>query len=143
MKKKIILFLGTIILSFALFSGCNQQATITSDEPNYVVSNTSESIDNERKIEHVCVEIQNFDNKDMLLTIDFQFTLLDLDELGQNPYGGGRNNGGGTAWDDFYTIQKTVIIQAHDIEKIYCTPQSQYDNKIEVEWDYEISASFV
>ena len=142
MKK--IIILGFILILTLLFSGCteqNQQA-ITTPEPNYVVSDTYTSRGAERKIEYVYIEIQNFDDEDVLVTVDFEFALLDLDQLGQGPYGGGRTNGGGSIWDDSYHIQITVMVQAHDIEKIYYTPESRYDNKIEIEWDYGITASF-
>ena len=142
MKK--VLLLGICILLTIVFSGCigqEKQAT-TSDPLNYIVNDIYESRGLERKIEYVYVEIQNFDDKDILVTVDFEFALLDLDQLGQGPYGGGRTaDGSESIWDDSYHIQRTTLIRAHDIEKIYYTPESRYDNKIEIEWDYELTAS--
>jgi len=141
---RVILVVGIIISLIALFSGCTEQdqSVITSDSPDYVVSDTYISRGAERKIEYVYVEIQNFDDKDILVAVDFDFALLDLNQLGSGDYGGG-SSGESSIWDDSYHIQKTVMVQAHDIEKIYYTPKSRYDNKIEIEWDYDISASFV
>jgi hypothetical protein len=138
-----VLGTGIILLLVIFFSGCteqvDQQSVVT---PEYIVSDVYTSRGVERKIEYVYVEIQNFDDKDIIITVDFEFALLDLDQLGGGTYGGGSTGGGSDIWDDSYFMQKTVLIRAHDIEKIYFTPQSRYDNKIECEWDYTIIASY-
>ena len=144
MKKKIVfLIVGILLLLLTIvLSGCTEQESQSAiDTPDYVVSDTYASRGVERKIEYVYVEIQNFDDRDILVTVDFDFALLDLDELGQGS-GGGGTSGESSIWDDSYHIQRTVMIQAHDIEKIYYTPGSRHDNKIEIEWDYDITASF-
>lgn len=140
MKKQIIII--TFIFAILLNSGCVEQtnekeiATI-----NYVVSDVFTSRGVERKIEYVYVEVQNFEDEDIMITIDFNFALLDLDELGQGPYSGG-TSGETSIWDDTYNIQRNVIVPSHDMERISYSPRSRSDNKIEYEWDYEITASF-
>src|SRR4030042_6344883 len=133
------------IISIIMLTGCigqEEQATIISP-PNYIVNDIYESRDDNDQIKYVYVEIQNSDTRDLLITVDFVFALLDLDMLGSGYGWGGRTSDGTeTIWDDSYHAQQNVLIKAHDIEKIYYTPKSRSDNKIELEWNYTISASF-
>lgn len=141
MNKK-VLILGIIVLLIILFSGCTEQIDEEIVTINYVVSDVYTSRGAERKIEYVYVEVQNFEDEDIMITIDFNFALLDLDELGQGrPYGGG-TSGETSIWDDIYNIQRNVVVPSHDMERISYSPRSRSDNKIEYEWDYEITASF-
>ena len=140
MKIIAILLIALMVISVGFLSGCTQTETDIegATSKNYVVSDTYTFRGTERRIEQVYVEIQNFGDKDEIFTVDFEFALLDLDNLGQGTDGGGSTGGGGTIWDDTYHIQKSELVRGHDIKKIYCTPRTQYDNKIPIEWDYDV-----
>jgi len=140
MKKIKILFIAVLVISVGLLSGCteNESDITEATTKDYIVSDTYASRGTDRIIEQVYVEIQNFGDNEEIFIVYFEFALLDLNQLGPGDYGGGRTNGGGSIWDDSYYIQKTEIVRAHDIKKICCTPRTQYDNKIPIEWDYHV-----
>lgn len=140
--KKILIVMLT--LTMILLSGCTTQNTsVDTNNPEYVVSDTYAARGSDGEITYVYVEIQNFDDNAISVTVDFRFALLNLDSLGDGYYGGGRTSGGQESiWDDSYNVEQTVVVHGHDIEKVYYEPRPRSDNKIEIQWDYDISASF-
>ena len=137
--KKAITIICLMLVTVGILSGCIQnesdiEGVISKD---YIVSDTYTSRGINRIIEYVYVEIQNFGDKDETFTVNFRFALLDLDKLGAGPYGGG-SSGESSIWDDSYHIQKSELVRAHDIKKIYCAPRTQNDNKIPIKWNYNV-----
>ena len=143
MNKNLVIFGISILLLTMGLTGCINSTESNYDDSansnsksttNYSSKVVSVNRNSEDEIEEVCIEIQNTGDNGAWFVADFEFTLLDWENVGPGIDGGGSTD----YYDDpeTYNVPKQAYVDAHKTKKVYCSPLS--GQGFEISWDYKV-----
>ena len=133
MKKQVIIIGVTVLLLTIFLIGCTNNDSQSNEKVpySYVVTGT------DKDENYVYVDIQNIDTVEGDFIVDFKFTYIDPDMLGEHPDTGGTTDGNDEGIEhDSYTIIATI--SSHETERVSApirVPSGWEFGR----WDYEVT----
>ncbi len=132
MKKQLIIIGMSVLLLTIALSGCTSDTQDVQKIPFlYVITGTD--IDED----YVYVDIQNIDTEEGEFIVEFSFTYIDSDTLGDDDYGGGSTSPGDNKGIDygFNAVFETIL--PHETER-FRSPKRVPSGWEFGGWDYEV-----